>query len=73
MSADKETYVFLTDGKTFIGPYSREEPLAIHRGTRTLHDVHGAIDVWAVNADTDEEARRLFAAIPASERRRPTA
>jgi hypothetical protein len=51
---------FLTDGQTWLGPYSEEEPFAIARGTRTLREVHQAAEVYAVTADTEEQARKIF-------------
>lgn len=55
--------IFLTDGRTYLGPYDPDEAsFAIPRGVRTLRENHAATDVYSVPATTEQEARRRFAA-----------
>jgi hypothetical protein len=60
---------FLTDGIRFLGPYGADEPFAIHRGTRTLREVHGAHEVHVIVADTDLDARGIWQRQQAAARR----
>lgn len=52
--------IFLTDGRNWIGPYLPGD-MAINRGKRQLTENFGAAEVYAVTADTEEQARRTFA------------
>lgn len=56
---ESEMPVFLTDGITFIGPY-QIGTFDIPRGERTLREIHGASEVYAVRAETLEAAKRTF-------------
>lgn len=52
---------FLTDGKTFLGPYGDDEIQSLVRARRTLIEVHEATNVYAIKAENDESARRTWA------------
>lgn len=51
--------IFLTDGRHWIGPYVVGD-IAINRGKLELTENYGATEVYAVTADTEEQARRTF-------------
>lgn len=63
-----QTPIFLTDGKTFLGPYMVAS-FDIMRGTRILRELHNAAEVFSVSAADIDAAKRAFA----REHKRPTA
>lgn len=55
------TTIYLTDGRNWHGPYDKEtETVDIHRGERYLREVQHAGQLWAVEAGSEEEAKRKF-------------
>jgi hypothetical protein len=52
--------IWLTDGKTYLGPYLDTETDAIRRGAWTLRYNHDAQDVYRVQAKTRQAARQAF-------------
>lgn len=53
--------IFLTDGRTYLGPYDAEgEPLAIARGVRWLREVERSPEVHRIEAADDMAARRAY-------------
>jgi hypothetical protein len=51
---------FLTNGRTFLGPYSPGEVRLRVRGERWLREQDHAAEVFRVEAETEIEARRAF-------------
>ena len=55
-------HIFLTDGEgTWIGPYLPVDIAGVRRGTRQLAEVHEAAQVYGVSADTEAQAKAVFA------------
>lgn len=54
--------IFLTNGRSFLGPYSPDEMRPLARGRASLRADDMTTDVYQLTANTIEEARRTFRA-----------